>query len=238
MTQEKHQFNAEVAKVLQLVIHSLYTNKDIFIRELVSNASDACDKLRFEAQSNPELMGEEPLQISIKYDTKARTFTICDSGIGMNKGEMVENLGTIAKSGTGKFLEALGKDKNDVNLIGQFGVGFYSAFMVANKVTVKSKGFIWESNGEGEYTISECDDAPKRGTEITLFMREGEEKYLDKHKITHIVQTYSDHITVPIELTDEEGKTTKINKGTALWMRPKSETVSYTHLTLPTKRIV
>ena len=222
MTQEKHIFNAEVAKVLQLVIHSLYTNKDIFIRELVSNASDACDKLRFESQKSPDLLKSE-LAIDISFSEDSKTLTISDNGIGMDHDELINNLGTIAKSGTGEFLEKLGKNKSDVNLIGQFGVGFYSSFMVADHVEVISKkagtdkAFLWKSDGNGEFTIEDS-KRENNGTTITLHLRDDAAEYLDKHRITHIVQTYSDHITVPINLGGE-----RINKGTALWMRSKSE---------------
>ena len=226
MTTEKHTFNAEVAKVLQLVIHSLYTNKDIFIRELVSNASDACDKLRFESQKNPDLLKGE-LRINIAFDEAAKTITIDDNGIGMDHAELISNLGTIAKSGTGEFLEKLGKSKsdtkNDISLIGQFGVGFYSSFMVANSVEVLSlkagtnQAHLWKSSGDGEFTI-EGANRESHGTTITLHLRDDAEEYLDKHRITHIVQTYSDHITVPVNLAGE-----RINRGTALWMRSKAE---------------
>lgn len=218
MTQEKHQFNAEVAKVLQLVIHSLYTNKDIFIRELVSNASDACDKLRFAAQQN-NLAASGDFEIKITTDEAAKTLIIEDNGIGMSREELITNLGTIAKSGTLDFIQ----QNKEASLIGQFGVGFYSAFMVANKVVVESlksgdnNAHIWESSGDGEFTISEC-TKESAGTKITLYLREGEEQYLDKHRLTHIIQTYSDHITIPILLNDE-----RANKGTALWMRNKAD---------------
>ncbi len=227
MKQETRKFDAEVAKVLQLVIHSLYTNKDIFLRELVSNASDACDKRRFLSQSDTKLGAEEEYKIKIAIDAKKRELTISDNGIGMSHDELVENLGTIAKSGTQGFLQEL-DEKENVDLIGQFGVGFYSSFMVADKVTVKShkageaKAHQWQSKGDGEYTVDESDYAPI-GTEIVLHLRKDAESYLDKHKISNIVTTYSDHITIPIILADEEGKEAQVNKGKALWARPKSE---------------
>lgn len=226
MTKETRKFDAEVAKVLQLVIHSLYSNKDIFLRELISNASDACDKRRFLAQSNPAL-GEENYKISIKIDNKDNSLTITDNGIGMSHDELIENLGTIAKSGTQNFLQALEK-KEDVNLIGQFGVGFYSSFMVADKVTVNSRkagelnAYQWQSLGDGEYTVEESDYAAT-GTALKLEMRKEAAEYLDKHRLSHIITTYSDHITIPVELDDGEGDVRQINKGKALWMRAKTE---------------
>ena len=230
MTQ-KRKFDAEVAKVLHLVIHSLYTNKDIFLRELVSNASDACDKLRYESQTNPDLLGKEgsDYKITVQIDKKNRQLVITDNGIGMNEADLIENLGTIAKSGTQGFLEALEKnEKQDVNLIGQFGVGFYSAFMIADKVEVKTKkagekqGYKWVSKGDGEYEVDE-NSYNNRGTQITLSLRKGEDEYLDKHKLAHIVKTYSDHIIVPVEVIDEDGNSEKANTGKALWTKSKSE---------------
>ncbi len=224
--QEVRKFDAEVAKVLNLVIHSLYTNKDIFLRELISNASDACDKRRFLAQSDTSLSADE-YKISVKIDSKNKELIISDNGIGMSYDELLENLGTIAKSGTQAFLNELDK-KDNVNLIGQFGVGFYSSFMVADKVTVKSRkageetAHQWQSKGDGEYTV-EATEYEATGTEITLKLRKDAEEYLDKHRLSHIITTYSDHITIPVELIDEEGKPAQVNKGKALWMRPKSE---------------
>lgn len=230
MTQEKHAFGAEISKVLKLMIHSLYTNKDIFLRELISNASDACDKLRYAAITKPELLeNDTALKITISADKKAKTITIADNGIGMNKEELIANLGTIAKSGTQEFLNALSGDaKKDMSLIGQFGVGFYSAFVVADKVIVESRkagkkeGYRWESEAGGEFTISDAQNV-SRGTIITLHVRAGEDQYVDKFRLRHIVQTYSDHIAFPIEYKEEDGKTETINTASALWMRPKSE---------------
>ena len=218
-------FGTETAKILQLVIHSLYTNKDIFLRELISNASDACDKLRFSAQQNSALLDDDsPLKITLQIDEKARTITLTDNGIGMDENDLIENLGTIAKSGTAAFLEQ--NEKADVSLIGQFGVGFYSAFMVADLVEVFTRkagtdtSFKWTSVGEGEYTI-ESTDAQPRGTKIVLHLRKKEDVYLDKFRLQHIVKTYSDHIAIPvIYLGDKEEQ---FNSGTAIWMRPKSE---------------
>lgn len=222
-----HRFNAEVSKVLQLVIHSLYTNKDIFLRELISNASDACDKLRHLAITNPELAkGDSEFKITIQADKKARTISIFDNGIGMNREELIANLGTIAKSGTQEFIQQLG-NKKDAPMIGQFGVGFYSSFMVAGKVTVVStkagekESWRWESEGLGEFTIAPAEPV-SRGTMITLHVRENEDQYLDNFRLRHIIQTYSDHIAFPIILIDEEGKSETVNTASALWMRPKS----------------
>jgi molecular chaperone HtpG len=227
---ETHQFAAETARVLQLMIHALYTNRDIFLRELISNASDACDKLRYEALSNEALyQGEPNLNIHVSFDEKKKTLTIRDTGIGMNHDDLVANLGTIAKSGTSEFLSQLTGDKSkDVNLIGQFGVGFYSSFMVADKVTVVSRkagenqAWEWESDGLGEYKISPGGTAA-RGTTITLHLKKDAKDYLDRHRLSHIVSTYSDHIGFPITLTDSEGVTQTLNEGSAVWTRPKSE---------------
>jgi len=227
---EQHTFTAETSRVLQLMIHALYTNRDIFLRELISNASDACDKLRYEAVTNAAVLGDTPdLKIELVADEKAKTLTITDSGIGMNREDLIANLGTIAKSGTSEFLNQLTGDKNkDVNLIGQFGVGFYSAFMVADTVTVCSQkagdsaAWEWKSDGTGSYTITA--GAPRaRGTSITLHLKDDAADYLDRHKLGHIVSTYSDHISFPISLTDVEGKTHTLNDGSAIWTRPKSE---------------
>ena len=229
MTAETRKFDSDVAKVLHLVIHSLYTNKDIFLRELISNASDACDKRRFLAQSDPKLAVDGDYKITIGFDDKKKTLTITDNGIGMQRADMIENLGTIAKSGTQGFLSGLDEENKDsVNLIGQFGVGFYSSFMVADKVVVKSlkagekQAHKWESEGLGEYTVEDSDYATV-GTEITLHMRKDSVSYLDKHRLSHIITTYSDHITIPVEIVDEKGEATQANNGKALWMRPKSE---------------
>ncbi len=234
MTTEKpttHTFNAEVSKVLQLVIHSLYTNKDIFLRELISNASDACDKLRYQAISAPELLKDDPeLSIRLSFDKAARTLTIFDNGIGMSKDELVTNLGTIAKSGTEEFAKQLtGDSQKDAALIGQFGVGFYASFMVADRVVVHSiaagsdECYVWESAGAGEFTVTRGDCEFVRGTSITLHIKEEFNDYLDKFRLQHIAQTYSDHISIPIIVVDEEGKEDTVNKASALWTRPKSE---------------
>lgn len=228
--EELLKFNAEVGKVLQLMIHSLYTNKDIFLRELISNASDACDKLRYEAITQPELLGgENELNIHIALDKDARTITLTDSGIGMSREELVQNLGTIAKSGTQDFLGRLSGDgKKDTSLIGQFGVGFYSAFMVADKVRVVSKragsgeAWQWESDGLGEFKISAADASHARGTSITMHLKTGEDDYLDAFRLRHIIDTYSNHIAFPISLS-YEGTNETINSGQALWAKAKSD---------------
>ncbi len=233
---ETKTFAAETSRVLQLMIHALYTNRDIFLRELISNASDACDKLRYEAQQNQDLLGDAPeLKIHLSFDEKAKTLTINDTGIGMSREDLIANLGTIAKSGTTEFLNQLSGDATkDVNLIGQFGVGFYSAFMVADKVTVVSRkagdngAWKWESDGTGSYTISST-DASARGTTITLHMKKDAKEYLDRHRLGNIVGTYSDHIGFPITLTDSENITHTLNEGGALWTRPKAEVTDEQH---------
>ncbi len=226
-TDETRSFAAETARVLHLMIHALYTNRDIFLRELVSNASDACDKLRYAALTDGGLYGDQPeLKIHIALDEKAGTIRIEDTGIGMDRDDLINHLGTIAKSGTSEFLT--GDDNKDVNLIGQFGVGFYASFMVADKVTVESRKagsdevWLWESDGLGEYQIKPG-GAAVRGTAITLHMKADAKQYIDRHKLGHIVETYSDHIGFPITLTDVEGVTHTLNSAVAIWTRPKSE---------------
>ncbi|WP_409025810.1 molecular chaperone HtpG [Gallibacterium anatis] len=239
--QETRGFQSEVKQLLQLMIHSLYSNKEIFLRELISNASDAADKLRFKALSAPELYeGDGDLKVRISVDADKGTLTISDNGIGMTREQAIEHLGTIAKSGTKEFLSALGAEQaKDSQLIGQFGVGFYSAFIVADKVTVKTraagesadKGVLWESAGEGEFTVADI-EKKDRGTEITLHLREDEKEFLDEWRLREIIGKYSDHIGLPVEILtkeyDDEGKETgvkweKINKAQALWTRSKSE---------------
>ena len=235
--QETRGFQSEVKQLLHLMIHSLYSNKEIFLRELISNASDAADKLRFRALSTPDLYeGDGELRVRVSVDKENRTLTLSDNGIGMRRDEVIENLGTIAKSGTKSFLESLGSDQaKDSQLIGQFGVGFYSAFIVADKVSVRTRaagaaadeGVFWESAGEGEYTIADI-TKEDRGTEITLHLREGEDEFLDAWRVRSIISKYSDHIALPVEIEsrNEEDDTTsweKINKAQALWTRSKSE---------------
>ncbi len=228
--EEKLKFSAEISKVLQLMIHSLYTNKDIFLRELISNSSDACDKLRYEALTHTYILGDDgDFKIGLLIDKAARCITITDNGVGMSREELIANLGTIAKSGTQDFLSKLtGDGKKDLPLIGQFGVGFYASFMVADKVTVVSKragqdeSWAWISEGLGEFSIAPV-AREGRGTSITLHLKEGEDIYLDKFRLKNIVQTYSDHISFPISITDEDGNTEVVNTASALWMRPRSD---------------
>ncbi|MCL7666221.1 ATP-binding protein, partial [Klebsiella pneumoniae] len=199
--QETRGFQSEVKQLLHLMIHSLYSNKEIFLRELISNASDAADKLRFRALSNPDLYeGDGELRVRVSFDKDKRTLTISDNGVGMTRDEVIDPLGTIAKSGTKSFLESLGSDQaKDSQLIGQFGVGFYSAFIVADKVTVRTRaagekpenGVFWESAGEGEYTVADI-TKEDRGTEITLHLREGEDEFLDDWRVRSIISKYSD----------------------------------------------
>ena len=231
-------FQTEVKQLLNLMIHSLYSNKEIFLRELISNASDASDKLRFEALSDEALYEDDSdLNILLEVDKDARTITITDKGIGMSRQEVMDNIGTIAHSGTRKFLDSLSGDQaKDAHLIGQFGVGFYSAFIVADKVTLETRraglgaehGVRWSSSGEGEYEIENI-ERTARGTAITLHLREGEDEFLEPFRLRSIVSRYSDHISLPIVMfkLDDKGKLTQetetINKASALWVRPKSE---------------
>jgi molecular chaperone HtpG len=236
-------FQAEVKQLLHLMIHSLYSNKEIFLRELISNASDAADKLRFEAINNGSLFENDPdLKIKVGFDKAARTITISDNGVGMNRSEAIEHLGTIAKSGTKEFFSRLsGDQQKDAALIGQFGVGFYSAFIIADKITVDTRragipsneGVRWESAGAGDFTV-EAIDKPSRGTDITLHLREGEDEFLSSWKLKSIIRKYSDHISLPIlmqkEEWDEQKKETvvrdeleTINQASALWARSKSD---------------
>ena len=237
MNTESHKetlgFQAEVRQLLKLMIHSLYSNKEIFLRELISNASDAADKLRFEALTDDALYeGDSDLKIRVSYDRDARTLTVSDNGIGMSRAEVVENIGTIAKSGTREFFQSLtGDQARDAHLIGQFGVGFYSAFIVADKVTVVSRraglaaehGVRWESAGEGEYTL-ETVAKEKRGTDVILHLREGEEELANGWRLRSIIRKYSDHITLPILMKKEDGDEDEtVNQAAALWARPKQE---------------
>ncbi|CAM4101449.1 molecular chaperone HtpG [Kerstersia similis] len=236
-------FQAEVKQLLHLMIHSLYSNKEIFLRELVSNASDACDKLRFEAIDHPELQeGGADLEIRVDFDKEARTVTISDNGIGMSRDEVIANLGTIARSGTKEFFSQLTGDKQkDAQLIGQFGVGFYSSFIVANKVVVTTRraglpadqAVRWESAGEGEFSVAPAEKAG-RGTEIVLHLREGEEEFADGWRLRSILRRYSDHISLPILMRKEkwdeekneqvkEDEWESVNQASALWTRSKSD---------------
>ena len=239
--QETRGFQSEVKQLLQLMIHSLYSNKEIFLRELISNASDAADKLRFKALSNPALYeGDGDLRVRVSVDADKGTITISDNGIGMTREQVIDHLGTIAKSGTKEFLTALGQDQaKNSQLIGQFGVGFYSAFIVADKVTVKTraageeadKAVLWESAGEGEYSVADI-EKKSRGTDVILQLREDEKEFLNEWRLREIIGKYSDHIGLPVEMLtkeyDDEGKECgekweKINKSDALWTRSKND---------------
>jgi len=257
MAQETMSFQAEVKQLLQLMIHSLYSNKEIFLRELVSNASDAADKLRFEAIANSALYeNDSDLKIHVSFDREKRTVTIADNGIGMSRDEVISNLGTIARSGTREFFQKLsGDEQKDAALIGQFGVGFYSGFIVADKMTVESRraglasseGVRWESQGDGEFNV-ETIERTQRGTSITLHLREGEDDFLSGWKLKSIIQKYSDHIALPIVMPKEEWDAEKsahvvkdeeetVNQASALWTRSKNDidetqyTQFYQHLT-------
>jgi len=242
-TRETRGFQAEVKQLLDLMVHSLYGNKEIFLRELISNASDACDKLRFEALTDKGLYESDPeLGIRVSFDPKARTVTVSDNGIGMSRQEVIDNIGTIAKSGTREFFQGLtGDQAKDAHLIGQFGVGFYSSFIVADKVTLTTRragltrehGVRWESDGTGEYTL-ETVEREARGTEVTLHLRESEDELANVERLRSIIRRYSDHITLPIVMKKEEwdkdkrvyrttGEDETVNQASALWARPKSE---------------
>ncbi|MGM0676471.1 MAG: molecular chaperone HtpG [Pseudomonadota bacterium] len=235
---ETRQFQTEVSQLLHLMINALYSNKEIFLRELVSNAADACDKLRFEALADDALMeGEGDLGIQVEYDKDARTVTVRDNGIGMSRDDVINNIGTIAHSGTREFLSRLtGDQKKDAHLIGQFGVGFYSSFIVADRVTLTTRragmgaehGVRWESDGSGEFTV-ETVERPERGTEVVLHLKQDEDEFLDEFRLRHIVTRYSDHIPLPITMRkrDDDGKALEewetVNRASALWTRSKSE---------------
>jgi molecular chaperone HtpG len=221
------EFQSETKQVLRLVIHSLYSHKEIFLRELISNASDACEKLRFEALAKPDLLGADSLSIILTPDSAAGTLSVKDNGIGMSEAEIIDNLGTIARSGTKKFLETLSGDAaKDAQLIGQFGVGFYSAFIVADKVTVLSKradapAVRWDSDGEGKYEI-QASDKTDRGTEVILHLRDEDKEFLEGARLRQLVRKYSDHLSIPIVLKTAESQDT-LNQAKAFWTRPKSE---------------
>jgi molecular chaperone HtpG len=237
MTAETHKFQAEVAQVLHLVTHSLYSHKEIFLRELISNASDACDKLRFESIAQPDLLGGDgELHIDVSWDPQARTVTVRDNGIGMTRDEVVANIGTIASSGTRRFLEAMSSEqKTDARLIGQFGVGFFSSFVVSDRVTVLSRradlpaseGVKWESDGKGEYSLAQV-DLPERGTAVILHLKADEDEFLKGWELRSLIRKYSDHVAFPIRCPKEEdGKPTgeweTVNDASALWTKPRNE---------------
>lgn len=232
---EKMGFEAEVSRLLHMMVHSVYSDREIFLRELISNASDACDKLRYEALTKPGLMSGGEFGIAITVDSKAKTITVADNGIGMNRDDLISNLGTIARSGTANFVDQLtGDTKKDVQLIGQFGVGFYSVFMVAEKVVVTTRragdeqAWEWTSGGEGTYEIAEA-TKENTGTEIVLHIKDDAAEFLEQYKLQKIITTYSDHIAVPITLAikggdDKEAEDAKVvNEGSALWTRPKGD---------------
>lgn len=231
-TPETHEFQAEVRQLLDLMIHSLYSSREIFLRELISNAADAADRLRFEALQDAALFEDDPdPRITLAVDEQARTVTITDNGVGMSRTDVIDHLGTIARSGTKRFLDALtGDQKQDAQLIGQFGVGFYSAFIVADEVSVHTRragesadtGVLWRSDGKGTFTL---EDKPRdaRGTEIILHLGKDQDEFLEPQRLRSIVHRYSEHIALPIEMADESGEMQTLNQASALWMRPKSE---------------
>src|SRR5487761_1736841 len=229
MTAEKRSFEAEVSRLLEIVAHSLYSEREVFLRELISNASDACDRLRYLALTQPELVaGDAAYRITLAADSTARTLTVADNGIGMNRAELIDNLGTIARSGTSAFVKNLsGDQRKDVALIGQFGVGFYSAFMVAGEVEVVSRkagaaeAWRWVSDGKGEFSVEEASKGG-RGTTITMHLHEADAEYADPQRLEGIVRTYSDHIALPIVL-EAMGKKERLTRAAALWMRPRAE---------------
>ncbi|WND03300.1 molecular chaperone HtpG [Temperatibacter marinus] len=245
---EKLGFEAEVSRLLHMMVHSVYSDREIFLRELISNASDACDKLRYEAQSDAALMSGGDFSIDLTADKNEKRLIIADNGIGMNRDDLIANLGTIARSGTAGFMDKLtGDSKQDVQLIGQFGVGFYSVFMVADHVTVTSRkagdtaAWTWESTGEGSYTVKEAEKT-EAGTEITLTLKEDAVEFLDKYRLNQVIKTYSDHIAIPINLTTEETTpgaegeddkvelvTETVNEGQAIWTRSKGDVTDEQH---------
>ncbi len=231
MSEETLRFEAEVSRLLDIVANSLYSNKEIFLRELISNASDACDRLRYAALTQPDLIAGDPdLSITLSVDQDAGTVTVADNGMGMNRDELIANLGTIARSGTAAFMEQV-ENAGDVNLIGQFGVGFYSAFMVAEAVEVLTRkagetgGWRWVSSGTGDFTVAESEDAPVQGTKVILSLKPDEKEFLERERLRQIVKTYSDHITIPVFLAPEakDGTAEQLNSAAAIWTRPKSE---------------
>jgi len=227
-------FQTEVRQLLQLMIHSLYSNKEIFLRELISNASDAADRLRFEALAAPDLLGDDPnLGIRIEYNSDDNTITVLDNGIGMSRDELIDNLGTIARSGTSDFLQQMtGDEKKDAALIGQFGVGFYSSFIVADRVSVETRraglgnneGVRWESDGQGEFTIETIERA-ERGTKVTLHLKDDETEFAQAFRIESLIRKYSDHIGFPVTLAaaSAEDEDKVVNSATALWTRSRTD---------------
>ncbi len=230
MSEETLSFQTEAAQLLRLMVNSVYSDKEVFLRELISNASDACDKARYLSITEPEILGDDPdFKVHIKVDTAARTLSLSDNGIGMDRDGLVSDLGTIARSGTTAFMENLSGDAaQDMQMIGQFGVGFYSVFMVADKVEVTSQragdeaAWLWTSDGLGEFTIAEGEPAG-RGTTVLIHLKEGEDEWLEAHKLQGVVKKYSDHIGLPIMLAIDEAEETAANAASAIWSRPKNE---------------
>ncbi|HEU5094261.1 MAG TPA: molecular chaperone HtpG [Reyranella sp.] len=236
-TAQTHQFQAEVAELLNLMVHSVYSETDVFLRELISNASDACDKVRYEAIARPELLaGDDKLVIRVAPDATAKTLTIADNGVGMDRQELIDNLGTVARSGTRAFLKGLKEAKDGLGLIGQFGVGFYSAFMVADRIEVTSRRagsgetWVWRSEGGGGFEVAPASEEQAkrvpRGTEIVLHLKEDAVRYLQPYELERVIRTYSDHILFPIELVDDKGAPRQINAASALWQRARSEVMA------------
>ncbi len=230
MSEETLSFQTEVAQLLRLMVNSVYSDKEVFLRELISNASDACDKARYLAITEPEILGDDPdFKVRIKVDKEARTLSLSDNGVGMNRDGLISDLGTIARSGTTAFMENMSGDSaKDMQMIGQFGVGFYSLFMVADKVEVTSRQagedetWIWTSDGLGEFTIDEAETAG-RGTTVLIHLKEGEDEWLEEHRLQAVLKKYSDHIALPITLAIDDGEETAANEASAIWSRPKSE---------------
>jgi len=231
---QTHQFQAEVAELLNLMVHSVYSETDVFLRELISNASDALDKVRYEAIARPELLaGDEKLAIRVQPDAGAKTLVIADNGIGMDRQELIDNLGTVARSGTRAFLKGLKDAKEGLGLIGQFGVGFYAAFMVADRIEVTSRragateAWVWSSSGGGGFDVAPATETQaarvKRGTEIVLHLKDDASRYLQGYELERVIRTYSDHILFPIELIDDKGEARQVNTASALWQRSRSE---------------
>ncbi|MBM3573715.1 MAG: molecular chaperone HtpG, partial [Alphaproteobacteria bacterium] len=230
---ENRAFEADVAKLLSMMVHSVYSDRDVFLRELISNAADACERLRYEAIANPALLGDDPKpRISLAIDAEARTLAVEDNGIGMSRDDMIEGLGTIARSGTKAFLERIEATQGGegASLIGQFGVGFYSAFMVADKVDVVSRraggeeAWLWSSDGKGTYSITPAEDAPPRGTRVTLHLMEDAKSYTERYTLERIVKAQSGHVPVPISIIDKPGAApAEVADGAALWTKPRSE---------------
>ncbi len=233
MSEETLSFQTEVAQLLRLMVNSVYSDKEVFLREMISNASDACDKARYLAITEPDILGDDPdFKVRIKVDKEARTLSLSDNGVGMNRDGLISDLGTIARSGTSAFMDNLSGDSaKDVQMIGQFGVGFYSVFMVSDKVEVTSRragedeAWVWTSDGLGEFTIDAATDTQHegRGTTVVIHLKEGEDEWLEEHRLKNIVKKYSDHIALPIMLRIDEGEETAANEASAIWSRPKSE---------------